>query len=87
MDLMDRSWTCYPHGLLPTRRAFLTSMAAAAAAAGVPLPVWGAGQDGSPGDEPIPAFPPGGYPADAVQLNFNENPLGPPKKVLAALGT
>ena len=35
MDLSaDRSWSCYPDGLHPTRRAFLKALAVAAAAAG-----------------------------------------------------
>jgi len=81
----DRSWSCYPQGLLPTRRAFLRTLAAAAAAAGAPWPSEAQSQGPTPGDEPIPAFPAGGFPEGSVQLNFNENPLGPSKKVIAAL--
>ena len=81
----DRSWSCYPEGLLPTRRAFLKTLAAAAAVAGAPFPSEAMSQDAAPGDEPIPAFPAGGFREGSVQLNFNENPLGPSKKVIAAL--
>jgi histidinol-phosphate aminotransferase len=80
----DRSWSCYPEGLSPTRRAFLRTLAVAAAAA-APFPAEALSQDGSPVDEPIPAFPAGGFPEGSVQLNFNENPLGPSRKVIAAL--
>ena len=81
----DRSWSCYPEGLQPTRRAFLRTLAAAAAVAGTSFPAVASGENSSPGDEPIPAFPPGGFPKGSVQLNFNENPLGPSKKVIAAI--
>jgi len=84
-SLTDRSWSCYPQGLLPTRRAFLRTLAAAAAAAGAAYPSVISGKNSSPGDEPIPAFPPGGFPDGSVRLNFNENPLGPSKNVIAAL--
>jgi len=85
MDLADRSWSCYPDGLHPTRRAFLKTLAAAAAAAGTSFPAVTSGQESSPVSGPIPDFPPGGFPEGSAQLNFNENPLGPSKKVTAAL--
>ena len=85
VQLNDRSWSCYPQGVLPTRRAFLRTLAAAAAAAGASFPSEVLGQATTPGDEPIPSFPDGGFPEGSVQLNFNENPLGPSKKVIAAL--
>jgi histidinol-phosphate aminotransferase len=85
MDLMDRSWSCYPEGLHPTRRAFLKSLAAAAAVAGASFPAVTSGQESLPAGGPIPGFPPGGFPEGSAQLNFNENPLGPSKKVIAAL--
>jgi histidinol-phosphate aminotransferase len=81
----DLSWSCYPDGLLPTRRAFLGSLAAAAAAAGTSLPALLEAEESLPVAEPLPAFPPGGFPEGSVQLNFNENPLGPSKKVIDAL--
>ena len=81
----DRSWSCYPEGLLPTRCAFLQTLAAAAAVAGAPWPSEALSQDCTPGDEPIPAFPAAGFPEGSVRLNFNENPLGPSKKVITAL--
>ena len=85
MDLMDRSWSCYPDGLQPTRRAFLKTLAAAAAVAGTSFPAVTSGQESLPAGAPIPGFPPGGFPEGSTQLNFNENPLGPSKKVIAAL--
>ncbi len=85
MDLKDRSWSCYPDGIQPTRRAFLKTLATAAAAAGTSFPAMTSGQESVPVGGPIPAFPPGGFPEGSAQLNFNENPLGPSKKVIAAL--
>lgn len=85
MDLMDRSWSCYPDGLHPTRRAFLKTLAAAAAAAGTSFPAVTSGQESPPVSEPVPSFPPGGFPEGSVQLNYNESPLGPSKKVISAL--
>jgi histidinol-phosphate aminotransferase len=81
----DQSWSCYPQGLMPTRRAFLSTLVAAAATAGASFPSAAQAQDLSPGDELIPSFPPGGFPEGSVQLNFNENPLGPSKKAIAAI--
>ena len=85
MELKDRSWSCYPDGLHPTRRAFLKTLAASAAAAGASFPAVTSGQETVPTGEPIPAYPPGGFPKGSAQLNYNENPLGPSKKVIAAL--
>jgi histidinol-phosphate aminotransferase len=36
-------------------------------------------------EEPISVFPADGLPAGAVRLNFNENPLGPSPKAIAAI--
>jgi histidinol-phosphate aminotransferase len=86
MDISpDRSWSCYPDGLHPTRRAFLKTLAAAAAAAGTSFPALSSGQESLPAGEPIPTYPPGGFPEGSAQLNYNESPLGPSKKVIAAL--
>ena len=81
----DRSSSCYPDGLMPTRRAFLSTIAAAAAAAGISVPAMAAAVEGPAVEEPIPGFPPGGFPDDSIRMNFNENPLGPSKKVIGAL--
>ena len=77
MDFVkDRSWSCYPGGLTATRRAFLQTVAAAAAASA--LPRASLGQEASKiSDEPIPGFPPGGFPKGSTRLNFNENPAWP----------
>jgi histidinol-phosphate aminotransferase len=77
----DRSWTCYPTGTMPARRAFLQALAAAAA--GVTISRLGAAQEGA--DEPLPLFPVGGFAKGSVRLNFNENPLGPSPKAIAAV--
>ena len=79
----DRSWSCYPQGLMATRRAFLQTFATAAAASA--LPQAARAQDATISDEPIPGFPPGGFPPGSTRLDFNENPLGPSPKVLEAL--
>ncbi len=50
----DQSWSCYPQGLMPTRRAFLSTLVAAAATAGTSFPSAALAQDLSPGDELIP---------------------------------
>ena len=84
MDFVnDRSWSCYPQGLMATRRAFLQTFATAAAASA--LPQTARAQDATISDEPIPGFPPGGFPEGSTRLDFNENPLGPSPKVLEAL--
>ncbi len=85
MDLADRSWSCYPDGLQPTRRAFLKTLAAAAAAAGASFPGEASAQGSTSVGGPVPDFPPGGFPEGSAQLNFNENPLGPSERVIAAL--
>jgi histidinol-phosphate aminotransferase len=81
----DRSWSCYPDGLQPTRRAFLRTLAAAAAAAGASWPAVTCGEEKTPAVEPVPVFPPGGFPEGSVRLNFNENPLGPSKRAIMAI--
>ncbi len=83
--MMDRPWSCYPQGVMPTRRVFLRTLAAAAAAAGASLHSVALGQEVAPGGEAVPSFPPGGLPEGSVQLNYNENPLGPSKKAISAI--
>jgi histidinol-phosphate aminotransferase len=75
------SSSCYPQGAGLARRAFLQALAAAAA--GVSLSRAGFAQDGA--GEPLPDFPVGGFPKGSVRLNFNENPLGPSPKAIAAV--
>ena len=81
----DRSWSCYPQGLEPNRRGFLKTLAMAAAAAGTQLGSPAVGQEVSPAEQSIPSFPPGGLAEGSVQLNYNENPLGPSPKAIAAI--
>jgi histidinol-phosphate aminotransferase len=83
--LNDRASSCYPDGLMPTRRAFLRTLGAAAAAAGASAPAISTAVQGQKADEPIPGFPPGGFPDGSTRMNFNENPLGPSKKVIDAV--
>lgn len=83
-----RPWSCYPLGVQPSRRTFLRTVAAAAAAAGLGASELVLGQpppEKVADDEPLPAFPPDGFPPDAVRLNFNENSLGPSPKALRAI--
>jgi len=77
----DRSWTCYPQGASLARRKFLQALAAAAA--GVSISRLGFAQEGA--GEPLPDFPVGGFAKGSVRLNFNENPLGPSPKAIAAV--
>ena len=91
---------CYPAGLGPSRRAFLRAVAATAAGAATTGALPGcdtapATQDAAPEPAPaesaadaldsVPVFPEGGFAEDAVRIGFNENPLGPSPKALAAI--
>ena len=88
MDFVnDRSWSCYPEGLRATRRAFLQTFATVAAASALPQAARAQEVSAKISDEPIPGFPPGGFPRGSTRLNFNENPLGPSPKVLEALSS
>ncbi len=80
----NRHWSCYPDGLLPSRRGFLRALAAAASASTLPLTGLALPQDGD-ADESVPAFPKGGFPEGSTRLNFNENPLGPSPLALKAI--
>lgn len=89
---------CYPAGLGPSRRSFLRAVAGAAAAAAGGAAFAGceresaAGQGesaaapvASDGPGPLPVWPDGGFGPDAVRIGFNENPLGPSSRALAAI--
>ncbi|MCY3746691.1 MAG: histidinol-phosphate transaminase [Acidobacteria bacterium] len=91
---------CYPTGLGPSRRAFLRAVAATAAGAATAGALPGCDtapgtQDAAPEPAPagsaadalgsVPVFPEGGFAEDAVRIGFNENPLGPSPKALAAI--
>ncbi len=80
-----RPGSCYPDGLKPTRRAFLRTLGAAVAAASTGITATAAVEDVAIIAEEIPAFPADGFPAGSVRLNFNENPLGPSSKAIAAI--
>jgi len=55
----------------------------AAASTGITATV--ADEDVAVSAEEIPAFPNDGFPLGSVRLNFNENPLGPSPKAIAAI--
>ena len=91
---------CYPSGLGPSRRAFLRAVAATAAGAATASALPGCDaapqvQDAAPEVAPaasaadalnsVPTFPEGGFAEGAVRIGFNENPLGPSPKALAAI--
>jgi histidinol-phosphate aminotransferase len=78
---LNRDRSCYPTGTMPARRAFLQTLALAAAGASISR--LGFAQQGA--DEPLPLFPAGGFAKGSVRLNFNENPLGPSPKAIAAI--
>jgi len=84
---LDRSWSCYPEVPENPRRRFLRSLAIAAAGASVGFRGRVASaQDAVAVDEnvlsteDVVAFPEG-----AVRLNFNENPIGPSPRAIAAI--
>lgn len=84
----NSSWSCYPQGLEPSRRAFMRALAIVGAglSAGPSVPATLlAEQGGEDDDDSVPAFPEGGFPAGSTRLNFNENPLGPSPKALKAI--
>ena len=91
---------CYPAGLAPSRRAFLRAVAASAAGAAAtgtltgcdaaPGNAGGIAEPSAPSEageglDPLPVFPDGGFAPDAVRIGFNENPLGPSPRALAAI--
>jgi histidinol-phosphate aminotransferase len=78
---LDRTWSCYPHGPEPSRRRFLRSLAIAAAGLPGVLSAQNAAVDEDVlSTEDVVAFPEG-----AVRLNFNENPIGPSPRAIAAI--
>ncbi len=83
------AWSCYPEGLVPSRRAFLKAVAAAAAATSLSSPQRAFAQSkvtGGPNvGDGVPDDIPTGYPQGAVRLNFNENPIGPSRKAIDAV--
>ncbi len=80
----DRSWSCYPNGIVHSRRRFMHVLSTAAAVSMLRPEslLFSQEQDD---DKSVPAFPTGGFPEGATRLNFNENPLGPSPKVLQAI--
>ncbi len=81
--LRSPGFECYPTGLGPSRRSFLKAVAATAAAGAFAPGVAGAAQEPAPA--PLPVWPEGGFPEDAVRIGFNENPLGPSPRAIAAI--
>src|SRR5262245_449367 len=79
---LDRSWSCYPYGPEPSRRRFLRSLAVAA----VGLPgVVSAAQNAAVDDDVLSTEDVLAFPKGSVRLNFNENPLGPSPRAIAAI--
>jgi histidinol-phosphate aminotransferase len=79
-------WSCYPQGIEPARRSFLKVLATAAAS------TLACGEEATGGQKVAerstpPEDVPGDFPEGAVRLNFNENPLGPSPKAIAAIRT
>lgn len=77
-------WSCYPDGLQSSRRSFLKALASATAASALACPEPALAQQAGLAAEQPPDVP-GAYPEGAVLLNFNENPLGPSPKAVAAI--
>ena len=83
-------WSCYPNGLLPSRRRFMRALAAAGTVAGLPGSIVAGSQESEEQkrqeeDQSVPAYPQGGFSPASIRLNFNENPLGPSPKALRAI--
>lgn len=78
------AWSCYPLGLDPSRRSFLKALATAAAASTLACQKEVAGQQQATATEEGVEIP-GAYPKGAALLHFNENPLGPSPKAIAAI--
>jgi histidinol-phosphate aminotransferase len=83
--LRDRSWSCYPQGVAASRRAFLRTLAGAAAVSGLSSLAFSQSAAVDEAEEALPDFPPGGFPQGSTRLNFNENPLGPSKRAIDAV--
>lgn len=75
-------WSCYPFGLDRSRRRFLRALGATAAASVLVGSEDAQAEKAAQNESPDI---PGAYPEDAVLLQFNENPLGPSPKALAAI--
>lgn len=83
-------WSCYPNGLLPSRRRFMRALAAAGTVAGLPGSMVACSQEPQEQnrqeeDESVPAYPQGGFSPGSIRLGFNENPLGPSPEALRAI--
>ena len=82
---LDRSWGCYPHGPEIPRRRFLRSLAIAAAGASVGLRGIASAQQAAVDEDVLSTEDVVAFPAGAVRLNFNENPIGPSPRAIAAI--
>jgi histidinol-phosphate aminotransferase len=79
--ILDRSWSCYPQGPEVSRRRFLRSLAVAA----VGLPAVASAQSAAVDEDVLSTEDVVAFPDGAVRLNFNENPLGPSPRAIAAI--
>ena len=82
---LDRSWSCYSNGPELPRRRFLRSLAIAAAGASVGFRRIASAQNAAVDDEVLSTEDVVAFPEGAVRLNFNENPIGPSPRAIAAI--
>jgi histidinol-phosphate aminotransferase len=82
---ISRPWSCYPEGPEIPRRRFLRSLALAAVAGSVGVPRLSFGQDAALDEDVLSTEDVVAFPVGAVRINFNENPLGPSPKAIAAI--
>jgi histidinol-phosphate aminotransferase len=82
---LDRTWSCYPQGPEIPRRRFLRSLAMAAAGATVGFRRIASAQDAAVDENVLSTEDVVAFPEGAVRLNFNENPIGPSPRAIAAI--
>jgi histidinol-phosphate aminotransferase len=82
---LDRSWSCYPNGPELPRRRFLRSLAIAAAGASVGFRRTASAQSAAVDNDVLSTEDVVAFPEGAVRLNFNENPIGPSPRAIAAI--
>jgi len=82
---LDRTWSCYPDGPEAPRRRFLRSLAMAAAGASVGFRRIASAQDAAVDESALSTEDVVAFPEGAVRLNFNENPIGPSPRAIAAI--
>ncbi len=81
----DRSWSCYPDGPEMPRRRFLRALAVASAGAAIGISRRASAQEAAVDESVLSTEDVVAFPEGAVRLNFNENPLGPSPRAIAAI--